>query len=101
MTGVRGAYTSSETNHNAFTYSLSSPHILFLLSNRLLPVFGTVDTGKGWDSQVYPHVMGGEGWGGEGWGGVGRGGEGRGGEGWGEEKREVRSPIKGHFAQSQ
>ena len=29
-----------------------------LLSIRLLPVFGTVDTGKSWDSQVCPHIIG-------------------------------------------
>ena len=39
------------------TSSVLSPRLL--LSNRLLPVFGTVDTDKGWDSQVCPRAIGG------------------------------------------
>ena len=38
------------------TSSSLSPRLL--LSHRLLPVFGTVDTDKGWDSQVYPSAIG-------------------------------------------
>ena len=37
--------------------SSSSPRLL--LSNTLLPVFDTVDTGKVWDSQVCPRAIGG------------------------------------------
>ena len=32
--------------------------ILDILSNRFLPVFGTLDTGKGWHSQVSPRAIG-------------------------------------------
>ena len=37
------------------TSSMLSPRLL--LSHRLLPVFGTVDTDKGWDSQVCPRAI--------------------------------------------
>ena len=39
--------------------SSSLHRVLDTLSYRFLPVFGTVDTGKGWHSQVCPRAIGG------------------------------------------
>ena len=40
-------------------FSLLLRRILDILLDRFLPVFGTVDTGNGWHSQVCPHAIGG------------------------------------------
>ena len=40
-------------------FSLLLRRILDILLDKFIPVFGTVDTGKGWHSQVCPHAIGG------------------------------------------
>ena len=58
LVGVDRAIRTTRTRSRWVTYSSSSSPRLLLL-DRFLAVFGTVDTGKGWHSQVCPHTIGG------------------------------------------
>ena len=44
---------------SSYTCTPSSSSCRYLLLDRFLPVFGTVDTVNGWHSQVCPRVIGG------------------------------------------